>query len=108
MDRQGRNVAVPWPKTGRQKITTRGATLIAPIVCSIMLAHFGGAGCLPKAPESVTLVTAAHKDVYSHLNQLEEQKPRNPGPLAPLKINVDAVESRTTMIGGGGGGGGGG
>ena len=87
------------PKKGRQKITTRGATLIAPIVCSIMLAHFGGAGCLPKAPEFDTLVTTAHKDVHSHLNQLEEQKPRNPGPLVPLKINVDTVESRTTMIG---------
>jgi len=63
--------------------------------------------------ESDSLIATARETVYAQMKWLEEQKFEGPGPPAPVEVNVDSVESKTTRIGiaggnGGGDGGGGG
>jgi len=115
------------PNRKKTGVTARNAVLIAVIASSAMLAQLvGGISCLPSNPEYHPLIAAAQEDVYGHMNRLvEAHKPEKPSPLAPLEVDLDAVESQTTTMGisrttgvgidsvglisvGGGGGGGGG
>ena len=88
-------------------MTKSNAPLMALIVSLIVLAQLiGGISCQGGKSGPDSLVATEQEAVNARIKWLDEQKFEEPNTSAPLEVNVDNVESKTTRIGRDGGDGG--